>query len=401
MITRLLHALAIFAIAGGACAQDMGDGRGEGSRDDGRSPYTVSLVTVGPGETYWQRFGHNAILIQDHSAPDGPQAISYNYGMFDFEQENFLLNFLRGRLLYRMEAFEGAGDLAWYLDSGRRVTIQRLDLAPDEITDLIAFLEWNRQPDNAEYLYDYFFDNCSTRVRDALDRVLGGTLADRFDEAPAATTLRWHVRRLTSPQAWLYLGTHLGLGRPVDRPIDRWDEFFIPMELADGLASVRRTDGAPLVRSTRVLAEGRVAESSQAPRSWPWLLLTGMFLGALAWRFRVVAGAWWTVSGLLGLGLAALSLTDHQAAWWNQNLLLFSPLALIVVLAPKRSGLERGAAILVAAGSIVALLLELARALVDGWVLQNQVDFLALCLPLTAAALARLHLSPSPARSQA
>ena len=33
------------------------------------------------------------------------------------------------------------------------------------------------RPENLQYRYDYFIDNCSPRPRDMLDRILGGSVA--------------------------------------------------------------------------------------------------------------------------------------------------------------------------------------------------------------------------------
>ena len=131
----------------------------------------ASLLTFAPGETYWQRFGHNALLIENTAT--GANAV-YNYGMFDFFQKNFFLNFARGRMLYRLDVDPLPRTLALYASEGRWVRQQVLNLSPERRLQLALFLDRNAQPDQAQYRYDYFRDNCSTRVRDAIDSVLGG-----------------------------------------------------------------------------------------------------------------------------------------------------------------------------------------------------------------------------------
>jgi hypothetical protein len=124
----------------------------------------VTLVTVEPGALYWQRFGHNAILVR---APGAARSISYNFGYFDFGQPDFLIRFLRGRMLYQAVALDGDSDIAGYLADGRRVWLQRLRLSPEGARALALHLADHVRPENRDYRYDYYTINCSTKVRDA------------------------------------------------------------------------------------------------------------------------------------------------------------------------------------------------------------------------------------------
>ncbi len=103
----------------------------------------IQLMTIGPGPTYWERFGHNAIIVTD---PDDDISISYNYGMFDFGQENFMLNFLRGYMVYRMDTYAGDEDIRYYLSQNRAVHLQTLNLTPLQKKQLLLFTNWNLQP---------------------------------------------------------------------------------------------------------------------------------------------------------------------------------------------------------------------------------------------------------------
>jgi hypothetical protein len=355
--------------------------------DSGR--YAVQLVTVGPGELYWERFGHNAIVIQDTL---GGEAVSYNYGMFDFQQENFMLNFLRGHMLYSMTAFTGAADVPHYLASGRRVTLQELNLTELQVSQLMSFLEWNRQPENADYRYDYFQDNCSTRVRDALDRILDGHLAAQFNAQPSSHDLRFHVNRLTRPELWLFFGTHLGLGQQVDRPIQIWDEFFLPMALSQALDQVTLRSGEPLVISRAVLAPGTIDEPSLPPSWWPGFGLAGLLMAAaILWSRRILIG-WWLVTGFTGVLLAGLwLLTDHTAAYLNENIVFFSPLAL---LAAFRGWRYRSTWMLSLVLAVMALLGLLGK--LTPWLIQGNLEIILLTLPGHLAGVWRLHRNPEP-----
>src|SRR5262249_34065989 len=123
----------------------------------------VALLTFGPGEELWERFGHNAIEVRNRATG---AAVLYNYGIFDFAQENFFLNFARGLMTYRVAAGDPAEELPLYVAEGRWIVEQRLNLTAPQRARLAEFLAWNVRPEHAQYRYDYFRANCSTRVRD-------------------------------------------------------------------------------------------------------------------------------------------------------------------------------------------------------------------------------------------
>jgi len=135
----------------------------------------VWLVTYGPGEIYWQRFGHNAIWIRDEGL--GLDHV-FNFGFFDFEQESFLWHFLQGRLLYFSAAQPAQSEFSQYINENRSIRAQRLALTSGQALELADYLVREVQPENRDYLYDYYLNNCSTRVRDALDLALAGHFAN-------------------------------------------------------------------------------------------------------------------------------------------------------------------------------------------------------------------------------
>src|SRR5262249_41964180 len=160
----------------------------------------------------WERFGHNALWI--HNSVTGEDE-HYDYGRFSFERPHFLLRFIQGRMWYSM-GFESnvQGMVDAYTRQGRRIWAQELDLAPAQRAALQAFLRWNWQREHREYFYDYYRDNCSTRVRDAIDRVVGGALRS-YGVGPSGMTWRDETRRLNENNPLLYSGMLLVLGQPV------------------------------------------------------------------------------------------------------------------------------------------------------------------------------------------
>ena len=223
----------------------------------------VALITFGPGEEVWERFGHNAILIRDRGA--GAERL-YNYGMFDFAQENFFLNFARGRMLYRISVSDPAEDYPLYRAEGRWIVEQGLNLAPAQRAKLRDFLDWNARPENAQYSYEYFRANCSTRVRDALNDAVGGAIRDQLIAPSRGFTYRMDTLRLMRPESALMLGMDAGLGPFADRRLSYWDGSFVPMEFMRHMRDdrVRDADG----NSCRWWRANRRSPGALYPKPW-------------------------------------------------------------------------------------------------------------------------------------
>ena len=306
----------------------------------------ISLLTIGPGNIYFERFGHNAIVVRD---PASGEAVAYNYGIFDFEQEDFLLNFARGRMHYRIAADALDDDLEMYRAEGRSITEQRLNLLPAQARVLTDFLDWNMRPQNMFYRYDYFEANCSTRVRDALDLALGGALHAQSEGRARGYTYRLDALRLMAPQPLLMLGIDLGLGPSVDKRIDFWQESFVPAMVRSVVSqtNTRSADGKniPLVATETVVAVGRVEQPPALPPDLRWpFLIAGAAIGCLLlWLqhprralaripLAVFAALFELFCGLGGIVLLFLWFgTEHHAAWRNENLFLLNPLCLLLL----------------------------------------------------------------------
>ncbi|NNG17252.1 MAG: DUF4105 domain-containing protein [Gemmatimonadales bacterium] len=310
----------------------------------GRSNLTVYLMTMGPGPEVWERFGHNAIWIHD---PVRGTDFAYNYGIFDFRQEDFLLRFAKGHMRYWMAGKDAERSAADYMQRGRSLWVQELNLTVAQRAELQRFLEWNRQEENKFYDYNYYGDNCSTRVRDALDRILGGGLKRQTESPATEFTFRDHTRRLLQDDILVYLGIMLGLGQPVDRPITAWEAGFLPVQLQESLRDVTVSSGnesSPLVLGERTLYQSEVLpEPISIPRFWPRFGLLGLIFGGamalLGWKAdqsRVARGGFFTMSilwsvlvGGAGILLAFLWwFTDHATSAQNENVLHANPIGL-------------------------------------------------------------------------
>jgi hypothetical protein len=380
------------------------------------SELTITLLTMGVGEQVWEQFGHNALWFHVERPPSagGPADVVYNWGIFDSSQPYFIPHFLQGRMLYSMGGYPYEQTLIDYRERDRAVWAQELDLSNTQKTALRDFVIWNSRPENAPYRYDYYRDNCSTRVRDAIDRVLGGVIRATFSGRKTSYTYRSETLRLTQRQALLASGIDVGLGRPADRDLTAYEEMFLPMRLRDYIRELRVDDGRggsrPLVKNERMLLPTvRHPEASAPPHWMATFVILGLVIAALfivvGWRAargsvpaRFTAGTFFAVwsfgAGVLGLILTLLwTVTDHMFAHRNENLLLFNPLWLILaVLVPmsavrgRLSRATRWLTFLLAALAVIALLMH-----VLGISRESNGEVIAFCLPPTLALAWAVH----------
>jgi hypothetical protein len=296
----------------------------------------VSLITCGPGTELYEGFGHTAVLVYDPVL--GIEKV-YNYGTFDFNQPNFYLNFTRGHLLYTLATGRFGRFMKSYVYQGRSVREQRLNLTLEQRQAVFEKLEWNALPENADYLYDYFFDNCSTRPRDVIEQALGGIIV--YDtshvEMPRKTIRELVDRCIKRDMPWGDLGIDICLGAPIDKVATAREYTYLPEELEKAFdhATLVTTEGnVPLVAEKRVLFD---APPKVEEKSWfaPQPLFVGILLAlALAVTLLRMAGfgtSWiegpvFMASGFLGWALLLLWLgTDHAAAAKNWNLIWAFP----------------------------------------------------------------------------
>lgn len=317
------------------------------------SDLTVYLLTFGWGDVVWERFGHNAIWIKDRARGTD---MTYNWGMFDFNQPRFIWRFVTGDTRYWMEPIALEPMLRYYREQNRSILAQELNLSPAQRLKLQQFVERNALPENKYYRYDYYRDNCSTRLRDALDHALGGQLQTATVSRMTSGTYRWHTQRLMTGDIPLYTGITLALGQPADKPLSMWQEMFLPVRMANDFRSVMVTDIAenqiPLVKSEMVMfTAGRAPEPASAPNYLPLFVAVGiLYAGLLVVLVRSAEGGhrfalfgatalatlWSLIAGLAGVALLfAWLFTKHYFMGRNENLLHLDPLSLaLVVLIP-------------------------------------------------------------------
>jgi hypothetical protein len=314
---------------------------------------TVYLLTFGWGDVVWERFGHNAIWISDRARGTD---MTYNWGMFDFNQPHFIWRFVTGDTKYWMEPIDYASMVRYYRQNNRSILAQELNLSPAQRLKLQQFLTLNALPQNKFYRYDYYRDNCSTRLRDALDHALSGQLQLATVSRKTEGTYRWHTQRLMTGDLPLYTGVTLALGHPADKPLSMWQEMFLPVRMANALRSVTVADTAgtqiPLVKSEMaIFTAGRSPEPADAPNYLPIFVAVGIIYAALLvmlvrsaehgsraslFGATALATLWSLIAGVAGVALIfAWLFTKHYFMGRNENLLHFDPLSLgLVVLVP-------------------------------------------------------------------
>jgi len=314
----------------------------------------VFLMTMGQGDEVFEKFGHNAIVVWDDVMN---QPLVYNWGMFDFEQPNFIGRFLTGDTKYWMAPGTLDGTLAQYRQLNRTVTMQQLNLTPSQRQRLVEMLATNALEANRYYRYDYYRDNCSTRARDAIDAVTSGALKQAMQSQPGRGSYRWHTRRLLAYSTPLYVGSQLVLGVDADAPLTGWEEAFLPGALA---ASVTRVElpaaeglpARPLALPVDTLFQAvRDAEPTTVAPRIAVAAVIGIVLGTLLlglsrlgkFGAAIGIGVWSIVCAVMGtVLLLAWFATKHVYMANNPSVALLNPAWLIGLVAAVMVG-GRGA----------------------------------------------------------
>ncbi|MBN1252939.1 MAG: DUF4105 domain-containing protein, partial [Bacteroidales bacterium] len=197
----------------------------------------ISLITCNPGEELYSVFGHNAIRVKDFNK--GIDWV-YNYGTFSFDEPNFYVKFVRGKLNYQLSVNHMRNFLYSYILENRSVYEQVLNLNQEQKQKIFEYLENNRKPENKYYLYDFFFDNCATRIRDVMEINLAEDL--KFDSDYKDTlTFRDMLKPYLQEHPWSRFGIRLILGDITDRNVNLSETMFIPDYVRNAFSKAKIT----------------------------------------------------------------------------------------------------------------------------------------------------------------
>ncbi len=288
----------------------------------------ISVLSIGPGYLLNDSFGHSAIRVKD---PLYNFDVVYDYGRYDFEAEGFYLDFAQGKLNYMIGRTEFEDFLSFYEYQNRRVQEQQLNLSTKQKTAFYYFLTENIKPENQSYPYDFFYNNCATKITDAIESIL----EDQITYLPTSTfeqdTFRNLIRSNLNQNSWGSLGIDVALGSKIDQLASVKEHLFLPKNLYLFLenAQIGSTD-LKIVKKSKILTSSSFVKTFEGFGS-PLAILSLIAFAILFVTFRDhknnKRSKWLDVSlfaftGLIGLALLLLWFaTDHTATSDNYNLL--------------------------------------------------------------------------------
>ena len=295
----------------------------------------IAVMTLGPyQEELYSAFGHTAIRVSD---PINGIDYVFNYGVFDFNQENFYWNFARGKMLYQLGVAQYKRFKQSYINENRYIIEQHLNLTSQEKQKVYDFLLWNSQPENRMYNYNYVYDNCSSKVPEILDKIFPGRIDYRFFYVEEDKTVRDLMDDYLKYQPWGDWIIDIGLGNQIDHEADGRTYMFLPDYVKYALDSAlfqRDSVTVPLVNKTVKVFESSPKEYSNSIFSpFNTFVLVFFIIGFFTNRdFKRGKRSHWvdvvlfTFVGIIGWWLVFLwTATDHLSKE-NMNLFWAFPL---------------------------------------------------------------------------
>jgi len=308
------------------------------------SPYCrFSVLTCDPGTEPYAIFGHSAIRVYDSLSH--VDAV-FNYGTFDFDDPNFYTKFLQGRLTYFLSTASFEDFLQEYRYNHQRVREQVLNLQPQEVVLLWNKLIDNLKEENKYYKYDFFYDNCSTRIRDVIKTVGGNNWQVKDNGTSGTKSFRQEITPYFVNNSFTGFGIDVSIGLPADKHPTQAERMFLPSNLYDAID--HSTIGAQKLVSTLVVYDFRdaayglsVLNKYSSLVACCFLLAIAVLVAVLEMRFKrrllffdyFIFG----ITGFIGIGLVGLwFFTDHSVTKFNQNLLWACPLSFIALFTCSR-----------------------------------------------------------------
>lgn len=301
----------------------------------------VGLVTCQPGQKVYSLYGHTAIRYHDLRTGDD---WVFNYGVFDVHKPHFILRFVFGLTDYELGVLPMDVFRSEYVREGREVWEQVLNMTTEEKRRLWDALDDNYKPENRVYRYNYFYDNCTTRARDMIEKSLGGRLKYGYETAQKdGASYRELIHEKAQQHPWAAFGNDMCLGVKADLHTDWREREFLPGDMMADMEKAYVEDGGkryPAVLETRTIVNGaaQIVESEfpLLPRTCALLLLAlTVVVSTVEWK----SGRWlrfydvllMTAQALVGIILMALLFSEHPTTSTNLQVLLFNPLPLVFV----------------------------------------------------------------------
>jgi hypothetical protein len=297
------------------------------------------LLTCGPGTETYSIYGHSALRVV---IPAKNSDMVYNWGVFDFATSNFAWKFAKGRLKYSLGVSSYDSFLREYFLEQRWVVSQKLNVENDEIRLISDLISENLKPENVSYKYDFFYDNCSTRIRDLIEKALGeGLVYPPEKPSRELFTFRSLIGNYEKGYPWLQFGIDLLIGSPADKKASFRNTMFLPLELKNGLSEylVRREGKMiPLLTDPVLVVDFPTPEVKEKLLTSPLfilsLLLIALIIITAAIRTRkandIIDLILFSVFSVLAVFLIFFNFfADHIETKWNLNIIWLSPFIIV------------------------------------------------------------------------
>ncbi|MDR2909775.1 MAG: DUF4105 domain-containing protein [Bacteroidales bacterium] len=301
----------------------------------------VYLLTCNPGTEMYSMYGHSALRIVDgYSETD----MVYDWGVFDANTPNFVWKFAKGRLNYTLQSSTVNNFLQTYSYEERGVISQRINLNPEDIRKLLELIEENLKPENVSYRYNFFYDNCATRIRDILEKATDGKIHYPSGIDTDMRTFRDMTKEYQKPYLWLNFGINLMLGLPCDKKVSFVEKMFLPFELQQCLSkTVIHTDGriVPLLQNPEIMIDYNMPAVKSKTLLSPEIVIALFFILIIismpvirknTYINSVDIFIFSVFSILAGLMLFFNFFTDHQATRMNLNAVWLNPFIILCLI---------------------------------------------------------------------
>ncbi len=283
---------------------------------------TVRLITIGPGDAFWSAFGHTGIAVDDDV---------YGFGYFSFD-DDIVLSFIENRMQYDLGVSDLSREVMLAKQQNRDFSIVELQLSAHETTQIIDYLHWHNLPDNQSYGYDYFLSNCSTKVRDLLDRAWNENLNRKSTQISEGKQNSYFKQTFPAKhQGLMNFGLALGYGWGAYTARSSWELMAFPGYFEQYLVESFNEEVLP----RQVVFKADAGNKVLSFLLTHWVLIVYLTLWSILLLFKTTrqftAKLWFVWHGFIGLFLLALWLmTPHTVADWNFNVLLLMPLGVFI-----------------------------------------------------------------------
>jgi hypothetical protein len=299
------------------------------------------VLTCGVANPLYATFGHTAIRYYD---PEKKVDNVYNFGTFDPDTHGFYFKFLGGKLDYSLSVTDYEVFLNEYRSENRTIWEQELNFSPEMVCAVFDSLQVLTRPEFRNYRYNFFNNNCTTRVKDIIFYQIADTAILNRIQKTSDETWRHALKSTLEGRSWLSVGINILAGPFADKKITRYEKMFLPAIFMEELVQ----NG--ISGNSRILYQSTAYRSTEIPLFTPMIILW-ILLG-----FFVIEALWLKASpgfsmgldqilfgftGVLGLFFLCLWIwSDHIALRYNLNIIWANPLNIFVVWMISRVNLK-------------------------------------------------------------